>query len=1122
MPRIIKLYFNSRAALALTLTLALTGFMLVLPDRFGGLLETASAQTGNQDPNSQGGSEQTTSASGCATPTFHPAPIYQVGQEPRSAAVGDFNNDGKPDIVTGNYGANSVSVLLNDGTGAFSVATNFTVGAGPQSVAVGDFNGDGKLDLVTANNSAFSISLLLGDGEGNFGPASDFGINLQPLHVAVGDFNRDGKPDLAVGGNGLAILLGDGAGGFAPPTRISIGASFIAIADFNGDGKSDLAIASSPNIQILLGDGAGGFTRITTTGCANAPASKLAVGDFNGDGKPDLAASWSLNGQISVLFGDGGGCFGTVKTLNASSNGAGYHGISVLVSDFNGDGKADILTGTDDAGVSIIQGDGAGNFGAPISFGFTDGSYPVALSDFNVDGKPDALTITSFNSVSVLFGGGANNFTYVLNGAFSLVAGDFNRDGRVDLAATGAGLQILLGDGAGGFESARSFKTSSTVVPVAAGDFNSDGKLDLVVVSPTSTSSVFILLGDGAGGFQSPTSSSSVSSDPFSVAVGDLNKDGKLDVVTVHQSFGNINVLLGDGTGGLGPAVSYQAQAAVNSGPAGIGDFNGDGNPDLAVPSLGMTILLGDGKGGFGPIIMAAPGFASEDLIVRDFNGDGKLDIVFSNANTGEVMVILGDGAGHFSAPRSFSAGGRSHRVTSADFNGDGLPDIASGNSTSNSNGQGLSSVSVLFNDGAGGFLPASTYFTAGSNSLVAADFSGDGRADLMAANSAGYLSPLLNTCGIAPGVSGTTLQFAASNFDVSENAGGVNVTVTRAGDTSGESSVEYQTADGTALQKSDYTLAAGVLRFAPGETTKSFRIFIVNDLNVNEAGESLRVTLRNPTGAVIGRPGTATVTISDDDSTFPSSNPIDNAQVFVRQHYLDFLNREPDSGGLDYWSSEISKCGSDQQCIRDRRIGVSDAFFFEPEFQQTGAYVYRVFKAALGQMPSYSQFMPERGRVVAGSLLEESKRAYALSFVKRNDFLTLYPRTLSADQFVGALISSLKEKSGVDLTSRRDTFVSLYDGTDAGRANILSQVAEDATYIDAEYNNSFTLMLYFGYLRRDPEPGGFNFWRSQLDKYALRNVDIQHAMVCSFITSAEYQTRFSSVVTHTNRECPQ
>ncbi|HEV7858638.1 MAG TPA: DUF4214 domain-containing protein [Pyrinomonadaceae bacterium] len=266
------------------------------------------------------------------------------------------------------------------------------------------------------------------------------------------------------------------------------------------------------------------------------------------------------------------------------------------------------------------------------------------------------------------------------------------------------------------------------------------------------------------------------------------------------------------------------------------------------------------------------------------------------------------------------------------------------------------------------------------------------------------------------------------------------------------------------------------------------------------------------------------TITIAGQTFTInqAAGNIIDDAQTFVTQQYQDFLNRQPDTDGLGYWTSQITNCGSNAQCIHDRRVGVADAFFFEDEFQKTGAYIYRVYKSALGQRPTYAQFSADRGSVVSGPGLDQSKTTYAQNFAGRSDFLALYPRSYNADQFVDNLLGSINTHSGVNLASQRSSLISLYDGTDSGRAAILRQIADSQAFVDAEYNQSFVLMEYFGYLRREADQGGYDFWLAQVNKFPLRNVGIQHAMACSFITSAEYQLRFNSVVTHTNRECPQ
>jgi hypothetical protein len=250
--------------------------------------------------------------------------------------------------------------------------------------------------------------------------------------------------------------------------------------------------------------------------------------------------------------------------------------------------------------------------------------------------------------------------------------------------------------------------------------------------------------------------------------------------------------------------------------------------------------------------------------------------------------------------------------------------------------------------------------------------------------------------------------------------------------------------------------------------------------------------------------------------------NPIDDVRLFVTQQYVDFLARNPDAGGLYYWTSQLLACGADLLCLRTARVAVADAFFFEPEFQTGGAFIYRVYRTGLGAMPSFAQFAADRGQVVAGANLDQTKSAFALAFVQRSAFLQLYPQNQTAGQFVDALLASMRKNSGVDLMGQRSALISLYDGTNNARGAILRQVADDPVVIDAEYNRSFVLMEYFGYLRRNQDQGGFDFWLEQVNRRPLRDTGVQRAMACSFITSAEYQLRFSSVVTHSNSECSQ
>ncbi|MBD1932406.1 MULTISPECIES: DUF4347 domain-containing protein [Cyanophyceae] len=275
--------------------------------------------------------------------SFAPATNIGVATSPRLVTVGDFNGDGKQDLVTSNLNSNNVSVLLGKGDGTFNTASNIGVGNVPVSVVIGDFNGDGKQDLATANEGSWNVSILLGNGNGTFSSAGNFAVWSAPYSVTAGDFNGDGKQDLATvdfnAGN-VSILLGNGNGTFSSNGNFGVGSglSSVTVGDFNGDGKQDLATANfnSSNVSILLSNGNGTFSSNGNFGVGISPTS-LTVGDFNGDGKQDLATANQFFRNVSILLGNGDGTFSSNDNIGVGSN-----PISVTVGDFNGDGKQDL------------------------------------------------------------------------------------------------------------------------------------------------------------------------------------------------------------------------------------------------------------------------------------------------------------------------------------------------------------------------------------------------------------------------------------------------------------------------------------------------------------------------------------------------------------------------------------------------------------------------------------------------------------------------------------------------------------------------------------------------------------------------------------------------------------
>lgn len=252
--------------------------------------------------------------------------------------------------------------------------------------------------------------------------------------------------------------------------------------------------------------------------------------------------------------------------------------------------------------------------------------------------------------------------------------------------------------------------------------------------------------------------------------------------------------------------------------------------------------------------------------------------------------------------------------------------------------------------------------------------------------------------------------------------------------------------------------------------------------------------------------------------------NPINDAQFFIHQHYLDFLNREPDQGGWDYWTEQVTRCGSDQLCVHNKRIDVSAAFFVELEFQRTGYVVYRIYRAAYGTLPggatranmTFTQFITDRAQLVDGPGLPESTTNLANNFVQRSEFKAAYPEAMTPTEFVNKLFDTAGLAGAANAPLRLQQIDAM---TNSGktRSQVLLDVIEIAELKTREYNPAFVLMQYFGYLRRNPDQGGYDFWLNVLNNQEPNNY---RGMVCAFLTAREYQERFGLLLRRTNVDC--
>lgn len=263
--------------------------------------------------------------------------------------------------------------------------------------------------------------------------------------------------------------------------------------------------------------------------------------------------------------------------------------------------------------------------------------------------------------------------------------------------------------------------------------------------------------------------------------------------------------------------------------------------------------------------------------------------------------------------------------------------------------------------------------------------------------------------------------------------------------------------------------------------------------------------------GAITIDPGVA--------STF--SNPVDDYRFFVTQQYMDLTGREPDSATLDKLTAQLNNCNSRSDCLRTRKIDISTNLLVENELPATGVFLYGLYSTGLGRQPRYAELETDRALVLnQKSELEAVRLALANAFVERVEFKRRFPATMKPAEFVDSLLTTVAQTAGVDLTSERSLLIGLLDDSVNGRAIVMTRLASDQRVIDANYNHALVLFQYFTYLRRNPDETGYNTWVNTLKTKPLRDPEAARSLVCNFLTSAEYQSRFTMNPTHNSREC--
>ncbi len=704
------------------------------------------------------------------TPSFATQQTFAVGSGPQSVTMADVNGDGLPDLVVANENDSTVSVLLNTTppgavTPSFATQQTFSTPGGPVSVTAADVNGDGRPDLIVANSSPpGTVSVLLnttapGATTPSFATQQTFAVGSAPFSVTAADVNGDGKPDLVVANlddSTISVLLNTTAAGAATLSfatqrtfatgDVTGGEPFsVTVADVNGDGKPDMIVANSldSTISVLLNTTASGaatpsFATQQTFATALSPVS-VAVADVNGDGRPDLIAANRDDNTVSVLLNTTAPGATTPSFATQQTFAAGSAPFSVTAADVNGDGKPDlIVTNFSDNTVSVLL-----NTTAP---GAASPSF-TRQQTFATGTNPRSVTATNVN------GDGKRDLIVINEGDNSV---------SVLLNTTPAPATTL---GANSFATQQTFDTGSTPYLVTAANVNSDGKPDLIVAN-FSDNTVSVLLNTTAPGAIATSFTTqqtfATGNFPQSVAAADLNGDGRPDLIVANGGDNTVSVLLNTtAPGATTPGFATEQAFTTGTEPvsATAADVNGDGRPDLIVANStgnSVSVLLNTtAPGATTPSFATQQAFAAgsfpESATVADVNGDGKPDLIVPNEGDNTVSVLLnttapGATTPSFAPQQPFATGLTPFSVIAADVNGDGKPDLIVANTGDNT-------VSVLLNTTAPGaatpsFATQQTFAVGGGPiSVTAAEVNGDGRPDLIVANEFdNTVSVLLNT----------------------------------------------------------------------------------------------------------------------------------------------------------------------------------------------------------------------------------------------------------------------------------------------------------------------------------------------------------------------------------------
>jgi hypothetical protein len=553
---------------------------------------------------------------GNAAGTLDAAVAYAFGTTNAGPlAIGDVTGDGRPDVVVANPPAHAVTVLAGNAAGTLDAPVSYPSGGhNPYAVAIGDINGDGLQDVVVTDINANSLCVLRQNANGTLTAGVNYPTGApDPYSVAIADLNGDLRPDVIVVNmwsdhTTIGVLTNQPGGWLLPAVSYltgGVGAYSVAVGDVTGDGRTDVVTCNTNTLSppvvvpgsvcVLAGTYSGALNAAAAYDPGAGPPHKIAIGDVNGDRRPDVVVATGLP-WICVLTDNADGTLNPAVSYVCGGNAP----TSVAIGDVTQDDLPDVVTADEANTVCVLAGNAGGTLDTAICYpsGGTNPTW-VAIGDMNGDGMPDVIVANNNPSapgtIGVLAGNASGGLDAVVvypsggNGPVSIAVGDVTGDGRPDVIVANAAsgmISVLAGNASGTLDAAVVYPSGgSSPVALAVADLNRDGRQDVVVANGSSPYEVSVLTGNAAGALDAAVSYAAGGNWPVSIAIADLNGDGRPDVIVANKNpVDTVSVLAGNAAGTLEAVASY---ASDGFGPyaVGIGDLNGDGRPDAVATS---------------------------------------------------------------------------------------------------------------------------------------------------------------------------------------------------------------------------------------------------------------------------------------------------------------------------------------------------------------------------------------------------------------------------------------------------------------------------------------------------------------------------------------------------------